>query len=230
MGSITSFLMKCCIVTSLLLYSLVILNYHEIMVAVRPTVITPDLPKFGTPTNKNAKIYPIIQLWKNNDGFCSAFVVDANYAITAAHCINDGYSLDKDPISIHDRNGKDTGVVAQAVALSNRIDVGLIKGDFKNFQTLKADFYGFTPTNKPGQYQTCGFPGLQNKITCTNFTPLHNEGFYIAGRGFLIPGMSGGPVYDTQNDVVIGVNSAAGSGVVLVSPLLGMLGMFGVEK
>lgn len=229
MGALTRFLFKCSIVTSLVLYATIVLNYHEIMITVRPYQIERDLPKFGAPNNKNAKIYPIIQLWKEGRGFCSAFVVDGNYAITAAHCVDKNYGLDKTPINIHDQFGKDTGIVAEAVAMSNRIDVALVKGDFKNFKRLNVDFYGFTPTNKPGQYQTCGFPGLQNKVTCTSFFPLSNEGFYIAGRGFLIPGMSGGPVYDTQNEVVIGVNSAAGSGVVLVAPVLGMLGAFGVE-
>lgn len=230
MRTILGFLARCCIITSLILYSVVALNYHEIMVAVRLYQIAPNLPKFGTPTDKDAKIYPIVQLWRNGRGFCTGFVADANYIITAAHCIDDNYGLDLAPISIHDQHGKDTGVVAQAVAMSNRIDVGMIKGDFRKFKSMRADFYGFTPTNKPGKYQTCGFPGLQNRLTCTDFSPMYNDGFYIAGKGFLIPGMSGGPVYDTQNNVVIGVNSAAGQGVVLVSPLLGMLGMFGVEK
>jgi hypothetical protein len=54
-------------------------------------------------------------------------------------------------------------------------------------------------------------------------------GFSIAGRGFLIPGMSGGPVIDVKHGTVLAVNSAATNGFVLVAPVMGILGSFGIE-
>lgn len=187
-----------------------------------------DLPKYGTP-NENPIHNPIIQLHRDGRGFCSAVVIDANYALTADHCLRGFMGMNSDPIQIHDELGKATGVEARAVGIAGRVDVGLIKGDFRRFKFLRPDFYGFTPTNAPGEYRTCGFPGLQDRLTCTVFIPTHNSGFAIAGRGFLIPGMSGGPVIDLTNGVVIAVNSAATEGFVLVAPIMGVLGVFGIE-
>ena len=76
-------------------------------------------------------------------------------------------------------------------------------------------------------YSACGFPYLQNKITCSDFTPISNYGFSIRGIGHLIPGMSGGPVL--RDDVVIGVNSAMIEGGALIAPVAGSLGMFNIE-
>lgn len=228
MRTFTSFLIKLIVILSCCLYLLVMLNIKSIMPMLRPLDVKENLPKFGA-LNEKPIHGAIVQLHKNGRGFCSGFVIDANYVMTAAHCVDDFYGLTEDPINIYDENGKYTGVTGTAVAMSNTIDVALIKGNFKRFFALKVDFYSFSPTNARAEYVTCGFPGLQNKLTCNNFTPTHNSVFNIAGKGFLIPGMSGGPVIRVDTQEVIGVNSAATNGFVLVAPALGMLGMFGVE-
>jgi hypothetical protein len=217
-------------VLSPLLVAAFVLGFVSHQVSIPSVDVDKDLPAFGTQGNINPQHYAIVQLGRDDDTFCSAYVADANYIITAGHCIsgNDGH-LNRKPLQIFDRNGKNTGIIATPVGLNNRVDVGLIKGDFRNFETLPTDFYGFTPTNSYGVYQTCGFPYLQNKITCTNFVPKSNDGFTLSGNGFLIPGMSGGPVYDSKNKVVIGVNSAMGRGSALIAPTLGLLGAFGIE-
>lgn len=190
------------------------------------------LPKYGT-SPSNPKHSAIIQLHRNGKGFCSAVVIDANYALTAAHCVVDDFfgNVDHTQIVIKDASGNDTGTVAKVAASHGRIDIAMLIGDFNNFHVIEPDFYEFSPTNALSRYSACGFPGLQNKVTCTNFVPTHNDGFSIAGKGFLIPGMSGGPVIDIINRKLIAVNSAASTnGTVLVAPVLGILGAFGVEQ
>jgi len=98
-----------------------------------------NLPAFGTPVNSNPQHYAIVQLGRKNETFCSAYVADANYIITAGHCVaaQDGH-LNRDPIEIYDQFGQNTGIIATPVGLNNRVDVGLIRGDFRNFNTLRS--------------------------------------------------------------------------------------------
>lgn len=208
-----------------------VLGFGVYRVSIPSVDVDANLAPFGYPVFKAPKHSGIVQIGRNNDMFCSAYVADGQYIITAGHCVSDRQGrLDRTPVQIYDQFGRDTGVVAQPVGLNNRVDVGLIRGDFRNFQPLESDFYGFTPTNDAGQYETCGFPYLQRKLTCTKFFPNSNYGFTLAGDGFLIPGMSGGPVIDRTHQVVIGVNSAMGDGAALIAPVLGLLGAFGIER
>jgi S1-C subfamily serine protease len=188
-----------------------------------------NLPKFGKPNNSAPKFDGIIQLRHGIEGFCSAFVIDGNYAVTAAHCIRKGLHLDKAEINIFNHVGQPTGVTARPVGLSNRVDLGLIQGNFSDFQPMTIDVVSFTPMNNPGIYFTCGFPQLQNQVTCIRFIPVQNENFYLAGQGMVIPGMSGGPVVDVKNKVVMGVNSAVSGPFVMITPIIGLFGLFGID-
>lgn len=187
-----------------------------------------NLPKYGQFSSSKAQYQPFVQLARVSDGraFCSAFVIDSNYALTAAHCVDPGKRYGIRPILDAPKLLIDTGF--RAVGINNRIDVALIMGDFSNFKNLRADFYGFTPTNSPAAYQACGFPYLQKKLTCTRFIPRGVAGFTLAGAGFLIPGMSGGPVLDMKHGHVIGINSSMGNAA-HIAPILGSLGAFGIE-
>lgn len=193
--------------------------------------VEPDLPKFGT-VPKQPTIHPIVKLAYEStpdDPFCTAFVIDANYALTAAHCLtNERGRLNKETLKI--LNEKDEVVTeAKAVGANNRMDVGLIKGDFNKFQIFLVDFYNFPLMSRAGKYLTCGYPYGQRHLTCVPFIPVQNTYFDISGKGYIVPGMSGGPMIDVANNIVLGVNVSVGPGLVNVASVIGVLGAFGIE-
>lgn len=191
----------------------------------------PALSKYSP--NSDAEFNANIQLIDNktNRFFCSAVVVDDNYAFTAAHCLTDDNDrLTKDIINIRNDKGLPTGVSAVAAGLSNRIDFAILKGDFRKFKharfnTYKNDFMESLMSN----YVACGFPMGQNKISCTKFYFRGMTYFHAYGTGHLLPGMSGGPVYNLETGELVGVNSAVGEGFVIIVPLFGIAGAFGIE-
>jgi len=190
--------------------------------------VTPGLIKFVQPQVYSLGVRPsVVKLAKGGRGYCTAFIIDDNYALTAAHCLKAGFfnnKLDNDELEIRDASNV-LLEKAKAVAFDSMTDVGLIAGNFKMFDKLKVNFYGFTRLPS----FTCGYPMLQNKITCTEFLPTGGDKFFITGPGFLIRGMSGGPVLDRATMTVYGINSAFGTERIYVAPLLGLLGDFGIE-
>lgn len=174
--------------------------------------LVPLGPKFGTPPDSDATLTPVVHLaTKDKKSFCTAFVVDANYAVTAAHCINHGGKLPKETLKLLDEKGTDVAD-AQAVGFHDRSDLGLLKGKFNKFLPLKAEFHnnGFEVRRV---LAACGFPYGQHRLICNVF----------------IPAMSGGPVIDPETGIAIGVNYAVGSEYSYISPLQGFLGVFGLE-
>jgi S1-C subfamily serine protease len=190
-----------------------------------------NLPRIGSVVTEEKPVHPaIIQLVDEKHGFfCSASVFDNQYAITAAHCLTGAFGgLRTARIIIKDSHGKDTKIRAKAVGINDRIDFGLIKGDFTKFNKVKIDSY-HNHFLRGGLFIACGFPQGQNKVSCEAFTPKTNYMFHTVGTSALVPGMSGGPVFDVLTNTVVGVNSAVGEGVVYVVPLVGFLGAFGIE-
>lgn len=186
--------------------------------------------KFGTSPDKDASLEPVVHLANAKaEPFCTAFIVDANYAVTAAHCINGNGKgkLPKENLKILDEKGNDIGDV-QAVGFHDRSDLGLLKGNFKKFLPLPANFYdnGFEVRR---MLAACGFPYGQKKLICNTFVPMGNSTFTVKGIGYLIPAMSGGPVIDPQTGIAIGVNYAVDENYAYVRPLQGFLGIFDLE-
>lgn len=189
-----------------------------------------ELPKYGTPP-KNPQLAPIIKLAdKDDDMFCTAFVIDANYALTAAHClVDDSGEMTTDEIHILKEDDTDTKVRAKPVGVDLRMDVGLIRGDFNNFKFLAVNFYSFSIAEVKAEYYAFGYPAGQKHLSIIPFYPEANNDFFIAGKGFLIPGMSGGPLVDVTHKVVVGINSSVDKGVVNFASPIGALGAFGIE-
>jgi Trypsin-like peptidase domain len=166
---------------------------------------------------------------KGGNGFCSGWVIDKNYAITAAHCINTNGYIDREAIKLFSETGVDTGVLAEATAYDVDLDMGLIRGDFHVFQPVATEFYkdGF-PRELGHSYYSLGFPLGQKMLASSSFVPEGMEYFMVKGQGHLIQGMSGGPVVN-ERGVVVGINSAVDSSHSIVAPIQGFLGRFGLE-
>lgn len=219
-------LVICVILLIVTLFALNVVNN------VKGVYVDPGLIPYGQMTL--GELDPVLRVTKDGAGHCTAFVIDDNYAITAAHCVDNNRmkrGLEKDARFAVTIDGETFEL--EAVAMNGRIDVGLFRGDFRKFDKLLVDFYSYDQTayfTAPlTSFISCGYPYSQKTLTCTRFYPKTNVGFYIAGQGMLIPGMSGGPVLDPLTGAVIGVNSAAGQGAFYVSPVLGMLGAFKIE-
>jgi S1-C subfamily serine protease len=184
--------------------------------------------KFGTPTLNDAKFDPIVHLADNKKRvFCTAFIIDANYAATAGHCVNSKDKYYPNKLTLLDEAGNQVAE-AQAVGYHNRSDLGLLKGDFKKFKVLKAEFHHAEFQLTP-MALTCGYPYGQNKLICNLFHTVGNVEFMVAGKGYLVPGMSGGPVISPSTGLAIGVNHAVDENYAYVRPLQGFLGVFQLD-
>lgn len=189
-----------------------------------------DLPPINSVKGiKNPPYGSVIQLHVNNDFICTGVVFDEQYIVTAAHCLVGtlGY-MRKEEYTVYDPSSKKSATKAKPVGINSRIDYGILKGNFKKFKKAKLNVHENEFSN--GSYMACGYPYGQKKISCMAVYPKGNYFFQIAAEGVLYPGMSGGPVYNNITGNIIGVNSAAGDGFVLLAPLIGLYGSFGLEK
>lgn len=159
------------------------------------------------------KLDPRVRLHdKEGKFFCSGTVISKNYVLTAAHCITtDSYTLEEKDIMVvgMGKTGKGSGVSipSKAAAANNRMDTGLLMGDFSLFEFAQIEI---DPTkiifNTKGPFVTCGFP-LGGKLFCPPVQLTGISNFMLEGNGVLQPGMSGGGLYSENTGKIIGVNS-----------------------
>ncbi len=162
---------------------------------------------------------------------CTAFVVDAGFAITAAHCVSDAKGLlAKDPLEVYNSESEYLNITAVPVGLNHLLDYAVITADFSHFKSFKYNFS--EDTIKYGKkYISCGFPFSQKHFRCSDLYVKGNRFFTYTAKGSMIfPGQSGGPVIDSDTDMVVGVNSAVDEdGVVMFNSLIGIHAVFGLE-
>jgi len=156
---------------------------------------------------------------------CSAFIVDDNYAITAAHCLNSSGSLPTYDIKLF-LNNTNTYVAAKAAGYDTNTDMGLLTGDFHELSKTKVNLTsdGFAGN---GPYIACGYPRGQKVLACTQLVVDGTSLDYIMAQSHFHHGMSGGAVIDTSNHTAVGIISAMDdAGEAYVVPLIGFLGVF----
>lgn len=189
--------------------------------------IEKGLPAYGThDVTVGRKYHAIVQL-KRDHKMCSGVVIDDNYVLTAAHCVENWPRHYRGPIELFDDSGMQTDSYVHVVGFYPDYDIALLRGDLTEFQYLEVDAYNGVRFGEA--YAACGFPALQNKLSCVQFVPMGNFHFLLSGVGFIIRGMSGGPVVDLKTNRVIGVNSAVYGNQILIGPALGVLGIFKIE-
>jgi hypothetical protein len=126
-----------------------------------------------------------------------------------------------DEFKVLNSEGEELNVkpVALAAELSFR-DFAVLQGDFSEFEKLPI---AASVDLLPGELlRSCGFANLKIPAACTNFIALGNEGFAYRGNGYLVKGMSGGPVINSRGEAV-GINVAVGGDAVFMTPLVGVL-------
>lgn len=183
-----------------------------------------EMEEFVQGVNDEANNDSMIRVYFEN-GMCSGVVISNIYALTAAHCaVNSFNLLNRDSISIADIN--DTVLIkAKFIAVSVDKDVALIKGDFRDFKSAKVTFDKM-PTNREA-LGSCGMPSNGEPV-CT--LVKYDGNFmlrYRATDGNIFPGMSGGPVFNEDMEV-IAVNSAIAEDFVILSSLIGLRQEWGI--
>jgi len=187
----------------------------------------------GYTFNKKAKYSYLLRL-HNEEGnfFCTGFVINKYYAITAAHCVTDRMSTDgmtKEDIIIKSSLSENTDTTARAAAIGGRTDIAVLRGDFSKFNNVRIAA-NKVDINPKKEYVACGYPLGQKKVFCSKLKILGNQIFAIKAEGYLYPGMSGGPVLDKHHNIVIGVNSYATEYNVAFYPMVGILEALGVIR
>jgi hypothetical protein len=211
-----------------------LMRLAEMLGAPSTLQVAPNLPIFGSVKNDpDAKASALLRLSTtvDNDFFCTGFVIDGQYALTAGHCLDNSFGrLRDDAITAKDAYNSPISVAVTAVALDSTRDVGLLKGDFRAFKAYSVDTSGeLIYRAVDGSLHTCGFPSGSKYKYCSPYINTGFDYFSVTGIGLIFPGMSGGPVISASG-IVVGVNSARDSeGRAVISTLTGVFASFGVE-
>lgn len=159
----------------------------------------------------------------SHDGktYCSGFVVSDEIVITAAHCINSSI------VFIQDENKK---IIVKSIVYSliKANDQAILVGDFTMFKkfNVKDVLDGINKNDK--NLKTCGYP-YGGKLICYNYTNKGNYNFMLRGISQLYSGMSGGPLFDSKTNIVIGINFGVIKEYALHSPLVNTWSLHGLE-
>lgn len=174
---------------------------------------------------------PLVKLTDmSGRGFCSGAVISKDYVLTAAHCVKDRSKYIK-TIKVVDPTETFVGE-ARVAAYNESTDLALITGNFEHFNSIPVTVNMGMTLNLLGMAQgavnVCGFPRGGDGLCM----PLRIQGQYwfsFAGQGFMLPGMSGGPVIEPLTGSIIAVNYGVADSILLFSPTVELFRILGIE-
>jgi hypothetical protein len=211
-----------------------------------------ELPAFKRDQDFSPKKYDFLVQLVTRDkhkGFCSAFVVSDDYAITAAHClVNEEQKIDYDKefmvrtIKVVDKDTAEEQMLmtpGEVVGVAIRQDYAIIKGDFRTISKAQVDL---TPIVTRNIFNREVLPGVVIPLFAIGFAngiydavalsqsacgPVYD---FIMCSGLMYHGMSGGALVDPANGIVYGVNHAIGpNGDTYFKVLIGIFEAFEIE-
>lgn len=193
-----------------------------VLAAVMSVTLVPKLFKAEV-VPVSSKYGSIVRLVNEGRTFCSGTVIQPNLIVTAAHCVlmdtPFGPMLREFEIEIRPNSNAITGAIAHPVYVSVQMDQALLMGNFSMFDTRPyiTNPSELTALRVAGKgFVSCGYP-LAGNMFCTTTVFKHQDNFFWAVDGVLIPGMSGGPTM--IGGVVIAVNTAVEKELSIVSPI-----------
>lgn len=169
-----------------------------------------------------AKYGAIVRLVLDGSTFCTGTVIGATTILTAAHCVmvDTGFSGPelRENIEIRPSNNAKVNVTANIYNVRHQMDQAILKGDFRQFNARKyiSDPEKLTILRDKSKLTACGYP-LGGDFFCNTIYYKSPDNFFWKVRGVLIPGMSGGPVFD-ENGNVVATNVAVMNEYSIVSP------------
>jgi len=155
--------------------------------------------------------------------WCTAFAISDTVAVTAAHCVVDDVTLTTDQITMFDQNDVAFGVGKMQLAKHPLMDLATVTGDFSNRRKLPVPTGRFE-LDPNDHYDSCGFPMMTKTLTCSHvkINSIFADGGFVgaSGPGYMIFGMSGGPVFNTDKNVVVAVNTGLNGRELMFSPFI----------
>jgi S1-C subfamily serine protease len=188
--------------------------------------IEPNLPKLEL-ADKIDPVGATVRLYKNGQFICSGVVIGKNYLLTASHCmVDEDLVMKKDKFTVSNASGEIIAL-GKPAGVNTRMDWGLLEGNFSAFPAAPL----VTTRIPQGEVAACGYPQGSHDLMCSPLVTVINDTFFIKCQGVIFPGMSGGPVFDAQGNVVglnvavYGIDEHGGS---QITPTLAILANFGI--
>lgn len=163
----------------------------------------------------------IVRLHRPEDGsfFCSGTIISAKYVLTAGHCVG---PMLGERVIVKDANGRVIDANAKSYSAEQRSDQGMVLGNFSKYTKTAVvvdPVANIDIWNTSSNLISCGYP-YAGKLLCVQIKFIGPRNFLMAARGYLYPGMSGGPVYDMNSGKIIGVNTAVEDDHLILSPTI----------